>query len=68
LTSHILKIQKGQLNRNKKYTLKRHLKRNGGSTSVEHTQRLHYINWCKDEYAFFYCAYVWKIWTIFFCL
>ena len=31
MTNHTLKIQKGQLNRNEKYTLKRHLKRNGGS-------------------------------------
>jgi len=32
LTNHTLKIQKGQLNRNDKHTLKRHLKRNGGSS------------------------------------
>ena len=33
MTNHTLKIQKGQLIRNEKNTLKRHLKRNGGSIS-----------------------------------
>jgi len=42
LTNHTLKIQKGQLIRNEKNTLKRHLKRNGGSkkTSIYPDQYL----------------------------
>jgi len=44
LTNRILKIPKKQLNKNEKFILKRHLKRNGGSSILHFFLKTSFLN------------------------